>query len=536
MSILTVNNLEKWYGVQQLFKNVNFEISDGDRVALIGNNGEGKTTLLNIIMGEEDYDSGDVFISKNKTVGILNQTVGLENQSTLYEQMLSSFEDLFRLKSKIKECEELLGKEEIYLYEDKLDKVMKKYGKLTEIYEMNGGYDIDTRINKVLFGLGFDERQFSQIVETFSGGEKTKIKLAKLLVYNPDLLLLDEPTNHLDIDTIEWFEKYITNYKGAILLVSHDRHFMDKAVNKVYELKNCKLKEYNGNYSRFTRLKKTEIEQQRKEYINIEKERKRLERQIDTFKRHKKFSQIRNREKMLENIKDIEMPKEDKKIKFHITTNSNKIGRILRVKELGKSFGKKRLFADINFEINWGEKVAILGSNGVGKSTFLKILTGLEEPTSGFIKFDKDVKLGYFAQEHDDLNEQFTLLEEIRYKLGLSNFESRRLLAQFMFYEDDVKKKIKSLSGGERSRVVFAKLIASDLNILVMDEPTNHLDINSREVLENALLEFKGTLIFVSHDRYFVSKIADKIIKFSCGQIEEKKIRKLNDDTRIIAQ
>ncbi|MTI47505.1 MAG: ABC-F family ATP-binding cassette domain-containing protein [Firmicutes bacterium] len=530
MSILTVKNLEKWFGIQQIFQDVSFEIGYRDRIALIGNNGEGKTTLLNVITGKEDFDSGQIIFAGRKTIGILNQSVELNKENTLYQEMLTSFESLFRLKSKMEECEKKLSIKEIYTDEKKLNQVMKRYGKLTEVYEMNGGYDIDTRINQVLFGLSFKESQFNQIIGTFSGGEKTKIKLAKLLVYNPDLLLLDEPSNHLDINTIEWLEKYIEKYSGSVLLVSHDRHFMDKTVNKVFELNNCKIKEYAGNYTKYTKCKKEESEQQKRDYQRMIKEKSKLENQISKFKKIGKFSQIRSREKMLESMDIIDKPTVEKRINFSIVSNKEKVGTALKVRGLKKSFNKETLFENISFDVNWGDKIAVLGPNGAGKSTLLKILLGVMDSTSGIVNFDSSKKLGYFAQEHDNLTENFTLLEEIGGKLGLNNYDSRSLLAQFLFYENDVNKKIRNLSGGERSRVTFAKLLSSDLNFLIMDEPTNHLDINSREVLENALLNFNGTLIFVSHDRYFVNKIANKIIRFDNKNIQIEKLVKDEKD------
>lgn len=526
MSILSIKNLEKWFGIRNIFRDVSFEINEGDRVALIGNNGEGKTTLLNIIIGHEDYDDGQMSFAKNSTIGILNQTTGLVENNTLYQEMLTSFSELFRLKDRIKDYEMMLSNEEVYSNEERLNEVTKKYSKLIEKYEMNDGYNVDTRINQVLYGLGFNDSQYDQRIENFSGGEKTKIKLAKLLVYNPSLLLLDEPTNHLDLNTIEWLEKYIQNYKGAILLVSHDRHFMDKSVNKVLELRNKSIYEYKGNYTRFTEQKQAQLEQQRRDYKNIQRERKRLEEQIVVFKRHKKFTQIKNRENMLEKLPNVDKPTPSKTMKLSFKTIHNKSGVALKVKALGKGFDDIVLFENISFEVKWGQKLAIMGANGIGKSTLLRIINGLLEASTGIISFDKDVKISYFDQEHKNLNESNTLLDEIRLSLDYNNFQARSLLAQFLFYQDDVHKKISSLSGGERSRITFAKLLSSKANLLIMDEPTNHLDISSKEILEEALLDYDGTLIFVSHDRYFINKVADSYIKLEKGKIKRGKIDK----------
>ena len=526
MSILSINNLEKWFGIRNIFSDVSFQINEVDRIALIGNNGEGKTTLLNIVMGQDDYDSGKIIFAKNITIGVLNQTTGLNEYNTLYQEMLTSFKNLFNLKRKILDYEMMLASKEVYSNKEKLDEVTKKYGKLIDQYEMSDGYNIDTRINQVLYGLSFNDTQFNQRIESFSGGEKTKIKLAKLLVYNPDLLLLDEPTNHLDITSIEWLEKYIKYYKGAVLLVSHDRYFMDRTVNKVLELKYKTLKEYKGNYTRYIELKNIELQQQRRDYISIDKERKKLEEQIITFRKQKKFSQIRNREIMLEKLPKINKPAPDKTMNLSFKTNHNKSGVALKVEELSKQFKNKILFENISFEVKWGEKLAILGENGIGKSTLLKILNGLIEASSGIINFDNGVEIGYFDQDYKQLSDTNTLLDEIRLFLGYNNFQARSLLAQFMFYQDDVNKKISCLSGGERNRVIFAKLLSSKSNLLIMDEPTNHLDISSKEVLEKALLDYDGTLIFVSHDRYFINKVADSYIKLEDGSIKRGKTDK----------
>lgn len=503
----------------QVLKNVSFHIEDHEKAAIVGINGAGKTTLLRIIVGEMTPDDGQVVLAKDKTLGYLAQNSTVDTSHTIYEELLSVKADLLRLEEKIRECENNMK----HADGDALEDLMKQYTSLTHAFETGGGYLYRSELVGVLKGLGFTEDEFSKPVATLSGGQKTRVALGRLLLQNPDLIILDEPTNHLDMNSIAWLETYLLNYKGAVLIVSHDRYFLDRIAGKVIEIDQSKATTFMGNYSDYA-VKKEQLRVAAwNAYMNQQREIKHQEEVIEklkSFNREKSIKRAESREKMLDKIEVIEKPSEVRTdMKLTLTPRILSGNDVLTVEHLSKSFDSHKLFADVNFEIKRGEHVAIIGDNGSGKTTLLKILNGLVPADQGTFRLGSNVEIGYYDQEHHVLHSEKTLFEEISDDYPyLNNTQIRNVLAAFLFTGEDVFKRISDLSGGERGRVSLAKLVLSNANFLILDEPTNHLDIMSKEILEDALNGYEGTILYVSHDRYFINRTAHRILDLTEGQ------------------
>ena len=503
----------------QVLKNVSFHIEDHEKAAIVGINGAGKTTLLRIIVGEMTPDDGQVVLAKDKTLGYLAQNSTVDTSHTIYEELLSVKADLLRLEEKIRECENNMK----HADGDALEDLMKQYTSLTHAFETGGGYLYRSELVGVLKGLGFTEDEFSKPVATLSGGQKTRVALGRLLLQNPDLIILDEPTNHLDMTSIAWLETYLLNYKGAVLIVSHDRYFLDRIAGKVIEIDQSKATTFMGNYSDYA-VKKEQLRVAAwNAYMNQQREIKHQEDVIEklkSFNREKSIKRAESREKMLDKIEVIEKPSEVRTdMKLTLTPRILSGNDVLTVEHLSKSFDSHKLFTDVNFEIKRGEHVAIIGDNGSGKTTLLKILNGLVPADQGTFRLGSNVEIGYYDQEHHVLHSEKTLFEEISDDYPyLNNTQIRNVLAAFLFTGEDVFKRISDLSGGERGRVSLAKLVLSNANFLILDEPTNHLDIMSKEILEDALNGYEGTILYVSHDRYFINRTAHRILDLTEGQ------------------
>lgn len=503
----------------QVLKNVSFHIEDHEKAAIVGINGAGKTTLLRIIVGEMTPDDGQVVLAKDKTLGYLAQNSTVDTSHTIYEELLSVKADLLRLEEKIRECENNMK----HADGDALEDLMKQYTSLTHAFETGGGYIYRSELVGVLKGLGFTEDEFSKPVATLSGGQKTRVALGRLLLQNPDLIILDEPTNHLDMNSIAWLETYLLNYKGAVLIVSHDRYFLDRIAGKVIEIDQSKATTFMGNYSDYA-VKKEQLRVAAwNAYMNQQREIKHQEEVIEklkSFNREKSIKRAESREKMLDKIEVIEKPSEVRTdMKLTLTPRILSGNDVLTVEHLSKSFDAHKLFTDVNFEIKRGEHVAIIGDNGSGKTTLLKILNGLVPADQGTFRLGSNVEIGYYDQEHHVLHSEKTLFEEISDDYPyLNNTQIRNVLAAFLFTGEDVFKRISDLSGGERGRVSLAKLVLSNANFLILDEPTNHLDIMSKEILEDALNGYEGTILYVSHDRYFINRTAHRILDLTEGQ------------------
>ena len=503
----------------QVLKNVSFHIEDHEKAAIVGINGAGKTTLLRIIVGEMTPDDGQVVLAKDKTLGYLAQNSTVDTSHTIYEELLSVKADLLRLEEKIRECENDMK----HADGDALEDLMKQYTSLTHAFETGGGYLYRSELVGVLKGLGFTEDEFSKPVATLSGGQKTRVALGRLLLQNPDLIILDEPTNHLDMTSIAWLETYLLNYKGAVLIVSHDRYFLDRIAGKVIEIDQSKATTFMGNYSDYA-VKKEQLRVAAwNAYMNQQRDIKHQEEVIEklkSFNREKSIKRAESREKMLDKIEVIEKPSEVRTdMKLTLTPRILSGNDVLTVEHLSKSFDSHKLFTDVNFEIKRGEHVAIIGDNGSGKTTLLKILNGLVPADQGTFRLGSNVEIGYYDQEHHMLHSEKTLFEEISDDYPyLNNTQIRNVLAAFLFTGEDVFKRISDLSGGERGRVSLAKLVLSNANFLILDEPTNHLDIMSKEILEDALNGYEGTILYVSHDRYFINRTAHRILDLTEGQ------------------
>ena len=517
--ILSCQNISKAFVENQVLKNVSFHIEDHEKAAIVGINGAGKTTLLRIIVGEMTPDDGQVVLAKDKTLGYLAQNSTVDTSHTIYEELLSVKADLLRLEEKIRECENNMK----HADGDALEDLMKQYTSLTHAFETGGGYLYRSELVGVLKGLGFTEDEFSKPIATLSGGQKTRVALGRLLLQNPDLIILDEPTNHLDMNSIAWLETYLLNYKGSVLIVSHDRYFLDRIAGKVIEIDQSKATTFMGNYSDYA-VKKEQLRVAAwNAYMNQQRDIKHQEEVIEklkSFNREKSIKRAESREKMLDKIEVIEKPSEVRTdMKLTLTPRILSGNDVLTVEHLSKSFDSHKLFTDVNFEIKRGEHVAIIGDNGSGKTTLLKILNGLIPADQGTFRLGSNVEIGYYDQEHHVLHSEKTLFEEISDDYPyLNNTQIRNVLAAFLFTGEDVFKRISDLSGGERGRVSLAKLVLSNANFLILDEPTNHLDIMSKEILEDALNCYEGTILYVSHDRYFINRTAHRILDLTEGQ------------------
>ena len=511
--ILSCQSICKSFGEKVILQDASFHIEEREKAALIGNNGAGKTTLLRIIMEEISADSGQVVIAKDKKIGYLAQYQDIHGHHTIYEELMTTKQYILDMEDKIRSLEQEMK----YVAGDKLESLMNSYTRLTHQFELENGYAYKSEIVGVLKGLGFEEEDYSKQIENLSGGQKTRVALGKLLISKPDILLLDEPTNHLDMESIAWLETYLLNYPGAVFIVSHDRYFLDKVVTKIVEIEAAQMRMYEGNYSAYA-LKKAQLrDAQYKAYLNQQREIKHQEAVITklrSFNREKSIKRAESRVKMLDKIQRIEKPIEiDNQMRISLEPRFISGNDVLTVEGLSKAFPGQTLFTDINFEIKRGERVALIGNNGTGKTTILKILNGIVEADAGRFALGSKVQIGYYDQEHHVLHMEKTIFQEISDTYPtLTETEIRNMLAAFLFTGDDVFKLISSLSGGERGRVSLAKLMLSEANFLILDEPTNHLDIASKEILEEALNSYTGTVLYVSHDRYFINQTATRIM------------------------
>ena len=511
--ILSCQNICKAFGEEEIIKDACFHIEEKEKAALIGNNGAGKTTLLRIIMNELSADSGSVVISRDKKIGYLAQYQDIHGHQTIYDELSSTKQHIIDMENRIRTLEQEMKNSQ----GDQLEKLMQTYSRLTHQFELENGYAYKSQIAGVLKGLGFSEEDFTKQIETLSGGQKTRVALGKLLLSQPDILLLDEPTNHLDMESIAWLENYLLTYPGAVLIVSHDRYFLDKVVTKVVEIEAGYVRMYSGNYSAYA-LKKAQLrDAQYKAYLNQQREIKHQEAviaKLKSFNREKSIRRAESREKMLDKMQRLDKPAEiNDQMRLTLEPRFISGNDVLTVEELSKTFPGQTLFQNISFEIKRGERVALIGNNGTGKTTLLKILNQVIPADSGKFTLGSKVQIGYYDQEHHVLHMEKTVFQEISDTYPtLTETQIRNMLAAFLFTGDDVFKVISSLSGGERGRVSLAKLMLSEANFLILDEPTNHLDIASKEILEEALNSYTGTVLYVSHDRYFINQTATRIM------------------------
>lgn len=514
--ILSCQNITKAFAENYVLKNASFHIEEHQKAAVVGINGAGKTTLLRIIIGEMPADDGIVTFSKDSTYGYLSQHQAVNSDATIIDELMSVKQDVIDLEKAMRETEQAMKHAE----GEELESLMKVYTDQTHLFEVNNGYSYKSEVMGVLNGLGFAKDEFDKPISILSGGQKTRVALGKLLIQHPDLIILDEPTNHLDLSSITWLETYLMNYKGAVLIVSHDRYFLDRTVTKVIEIDQCEVTSFDGNYSAYAQKKEQLRIARMNAYLNQQRMIKHQEEVIEklkSFNREKSIKRAESREKMLDKIEVLEKPSEAKAdMHLKLTPRFESGNDVLDVEHLAKSFGSQTLFQDLSFSIKKGEHVSIIGDNGTGKTTILKIINQIVDADAGSFKLGSNVEIGYYDQEHHVLNPDKTLFDEISDSYpALTNTEIRNTLAAFLFTGDDVFKYIKDLSGGERGRVSLAKLMLSEANFLILDEPTNHLDIVSKEILEQALNAYEGTVLYVSHDRYFINKTAHRILELT---------------------
>ena len=522
MILLQINQLTKYYGAELVFSNIKMEIKTNSRIGLVGRNGAGKSTLLKIIAGELAYDSGEIIKPKEVSVGFLDQYTGLDSENTIWDEMLEVFDHLREMENRIRELEQEMASEDLYKDPGKYKKIVAEYDYLQNEYKNQGGYQYESDIRSVLHGLKFSEYSYDTKISTLSGGQKTRLALGKLLLSKPDLLILDEPTNHLDIESLTWLEQYLQAYEGAILVVSHDRYFLDKIVTEIYELSRGKLTKYNGNYSRYLIQKAEKYEREMKMYERQQEEIARMKEFIArNIARASTTKRAKSRRKMLSRMELIEKPSGNGKtalFSFEIERQSG--NEVLKADKLAVGYGKKTIVKNIQFRITRGESIALIGPNGSGKSTLLKTIVRRLQPVSGTLQYGKNVSIGYYDQEQANLTSNKRVIDELwdEYPLKTEK-EIRSILGSFLFSGDDVLKPVSALSGGEKARLALAKLMMKRANFLILDEPTNHLDLESKEVLENALIDYPGTILFVSHDRYFINRIATKVFELSADGI-----------------
>jgi ATP-binding cassette subfamily F protein 3 len=520
MTVLAVNQLSKSYGADIILDAVSLQIQPGERVGLIGPNGAGKTTLLKILTGQERADEGTSTMARNTAVGYLAQGTLAPIPGTMEGELRRAFEKLEEMSARLREMEEKMGTPGLTKDPVALEALMQSYGELEHSYEHAGGYRAEARFRAVTIGLGFSDSDLQRPVATFSGGERTRLQLARLLLEEPDLLLLDEPTNHLDISAVEWLEGYLRDWRGSVLIVSHDRYFLDRVVGRILSLEACRIKSYPGNYSAYLAQRELEEATLHKEYDKqqtlLDKE-KTLIRTSGTGEREKR--QAKSRQKRLDTLELVEKPRSEKNIRIDFGYSGRSGEIVTRVENAGKQFDGKPVFADANFELRWGDRIALVGPNGAGKSTLLKMIAKELEPEEGNVWLGPSVRMVYFDQHQGALSAEKTPLQEIIDASEMTNTEARTYLGRFLFPGDDVFKRNSELSGGERSRLALAKLGLEDGNFLVLDEPTNHLDISGVEELEKAIGQFPGTLLVVSHDRYFISRTTEKVLEVTDGSV-----------------
>lgn len=518
--ILSCSHISKAFGTNQIIQDCTFNIEDHEKAAVIGINGAGKSTLLKIIVGELYADEGQVTLSKDKTLGYLSQHQNLTSDNTIFDEVMSTKQEIIDMEARIRALEISM--------KDKtgsdLENLLEQYTRLNHEFELQNGYAYRSEVIGILKGLGFNEEDFSLKTNTLSGGQKTRIALGKLLISKPDIILLDEPTNHLDMESIAWLENYLSSYKGSVIIVAHDRYFLDKIVSKIIEIDNGNVSVFSGNYTDYAAKKAILRNMQLKEYLNQQREIKHHEEvitKLKQFNREKSIKRAESREKMLNKIERVDKPVElNDKMNIKLEPDIVSGNDVLHVNNLSKSFDNNCLFENIDFEIKRGERVALIGNNGTGKTTILKLINGITAPDAGTITLGTNVNIGYYDQEHNILNPDNTLFDELQNAYpDLNNTRIRNTLAAFLFTGDDVFKLIRDLSGGERGRVSLAKLMLSNANFLILDEPTNHLDIVSKEILENALNSYTGTILYVSHDRYFINTTATRILELNNKKI-----------------
>lgn len=524
MILLQVNQLTKYYGADLILHNIKLEIQTRDRIALVGRNGSGKSTLLKIIAGELNYDSGEIIKPKDVTIGFLDQYTGLDTDNSIWEEMMNVFQDLKDMEKQLRYLEQQMSKEDVYQNEMKYNKILSEYDYLQNEFKEKGGYQYEADIRSVLHGLNFADYSYDTKISTLSGGQKTRLALGKLLLSKPDILILDEPTNHLDIETLTWLEQYLQTFNGAILIVSHDRYFLDKVVNQVYECANNTLTRYIGNYSKYLEQKAANFEREMKMYEKQQEEIARIKEFIArNIVRASTTKRAQSRRKMLEKMEIMDRPSiDDKSVSFSFQIERQSGNEVLNVSDLSIGYNSNILSSNIHFRVTRGDSIALLGPNGVGKSTLLKTLVGKLTAIHGSIQFGTNVNIAYYDQEQADLTSNKSVLNELwdEYPMKTEK-EIRTVLGNFLFSGDDVLKPVSTLSGGEKARLSLAKLMLLNANLLILDEPTNHLDLDSKEILENALVDYPGTILFVSHDRYFINRIATKVFELTKDGITE---------------
>ena len=526
MIVLSCNNLNKSFGIDSILENVNFTVNEYDKIGIIGVNGTGKTTLFKIISGIYGYDSGDIYTSKDCEIGYLEQNTNFHSENTILEEVLEVFKDVIEMEKYLRDLEHKISEESSNTNSTTLEKLMNEYSNKLEAFSDMNGYGYKSEAKGVLKGLGFSDEDMDKPISILSGGEKTRVLLGKLLLKKPTLLLLDEPTNHLDSEAIEWLEVFLKQYKGTVILISHDRYFLDQVVNRIFEIHNKKLKTYNGNYSDFIKASAIEKELELKKFEDQQKDIKKQEESIERLKafgREKHLKRARSKEKALAKVDVLDKPeayRKKAKIEFNPSVTSG--NDVLQLRDISMGYGERILFKDLNLDIYRGEKVALIGANGIGKSTLFKIIMNEITPLSGDIKFGTNVNVSYFHQEQKTLNLDNTIIDEIwEDNKQLTQTSLRTMLGAFLFEGEEVFKKISTLSGGERARVAILKLILSNANLLLLDEPTNHLDIDSKEVLEEALSSYTGTIFTISHDRYLLNTVVDKVLVLDENGITE---------------
>src|SRR6056297_3323638 len=530
MVVVNINSISKSYGTHQVLDDFSISINEGEKVALIGENGSGKTTLFKIIKKQEDFQSGNISLKNNLNIGLLDQIPEFTPDNTVYEELITVFADLEKTKERLKTLEKQIS---TFNKNDKghqeLDELMEKYSSLSHQYEINGGYEYKNKITQVACGLGFNKKDFKKKISYLSGGEKSRVGLIKLLLKEPDLLLLDEPTNHLDIDSIQWLEEFLIDYDGAVIIISHDRYFLDQVIERIVEIDNGRDEKYYGNYSYYLEERKRRFEQKMREYKNQQKKIKKLEESIHQLRvwgrsrdSEKMFKRAKAMEKRLERIDEMEKPTlHGKKMNLDLEFNRRSGDEVLKINDLEKSFDDNTILKSLDLDIYWQDKAVIIGANGSGKTTLLDIINGDIRPDKGEVKIGASVKMGYYRQEFEKFNPEDDLVTTLVKACSMKINEARNALGAFLFEDNEVFKKVKDLSGGEKSRLRLLQLMNGDYNFLILDEPTNHLDLPSREVLEEVLQDYPGTLLVVSHDRYFINKIIDHTY-----ELENKKLKK----------
>ncbi|PJI10024.1 ABC transporter ATP-binding protein [Clostridium sp. CT7] len=524
---LALKEIGKYFGGSWIFQNITFEVKSMDRIGLIGRNGTGKTTIFKIIAGIEKQDKGSIFIRKNSTIGYLDQIPNYPKQFKVEDVLKIAFKTQYEIQKQLKVLEVKMAK----LEGEELEYTLRKYSELNELYETKGGYEIEENISKVCTGLKFNSQFLNRKFISLSGGEKTIVILGKILLQKPDVLLLDEPSNHLDMSSIEWLEGYLKTYKGTVIVISHDRYFLNKVVTKIVEIEDGEVSLYDGNYSYYVKEKQRRVFEQFEAYKDQQKKIKAMEKAIKQLRQwaiqadnEKFFKRAASMQKRLDKIQRINKPVIDKpKIQLDFADTDMSGKDVVSIKGLSKSFGDKKVLKDLYLDIRYGERTVLIGNNGSGKSTIVKMLLGEYDADCGEIKLGSNIKIGYLPQNVTFNNEELMVLEAFREDMSILEGPARGILAKFLFYGESVFKKVKNLSGGEKSRLKLCKLIQNDINLLILDEPTNHLDIDSRENLEEALMEFNGTILFISHDRFFINKIAERIC-----EIKDKKVVNYN--------